>query len=357
MLSIKTAIGITALGLFSLAAPAAAATGWSSPQSASTGNLTDPSMVEDSVSVEHVVARGDTGIWYVTDKNGDWVRTRMTQDFDTHANGHTYHHAAVHPLIAINAGGTRTVVYGVQVTPGSCGSQGLVYTQRSGSSWSTPQSIPGTACETATGLIVHGAKIYLATSHGTSRVSYFTNASGSWTHVSVASGTHIGHASLTTYDGKPMLAYIKQGHLIYARGQTSTGNFTHVTAATTGPGATSQPSVAINPNNQWQMIVWAQTDGTHYAYSNAHGWYSYHVMQGSVRALLAFDPNGHPKIVAADGPGGLWYAERYNGSWHASRIDVHNISDLGGIGFGAETEISYVRGTAHLYWVASYTGC
>jgi hypothetical protein len=358
MLSIKAVVGIAAMGLLALAAPAAADTGgWSNPQSTTSGNLTNPSMVEGSASIEYIVARGDTGIWYVTDKSGDYVRTRMTQDFDTHAGGQTYHHQAVHPQIAVNDGGTLTVVYGMQVTPGSCGSQGLVYTQRSGSSWSTPTSIPGTACETATGLVVRGAKIYLATSHGTSRVSYFTNASGPWTRVSVATGPHLGHASLTTYDGKPMLAYIKQGHLIYARGLTSTGQFTHETAATTGAGASSQPSVKINPNNEWQMIVWAQADGTHYAYRNAHGWYSYRVMKGSVSALLAFDTNGHPRIVAADGVGGLWVAQRISGKWSASRIDVHNISELGGIGFGAEMEISYVRGAAHLYWIASSTGC
>ena len=81
-----------------------------------------------------------------------------------------------------------------------------------------------------------------------------------------------------------MLAYIRQGQLIYARGLTSTGQFTHETAATTGAGASSQPSVKINPNNEWQMIVWAQADGTHYAYRNAHGWDSYRVMKGSVSA-------------------------------------------------------------------------
>jgi hypothetical protein len=42
MFGIKSAIGITALGLVSLATPAAAG-GWANPGSASTGNLTQPS--------------------------------------------------------------------------------------------------------------------------------------------------------------------------------------------------------------------------------------------------------------------------------------------------------------------------
>ena len=93
MPSIRTAIGITAVALLSMAATTAAGSGWASGQSASTGNLYDPSMVEDSKGHEHVVARGDTGVWYITDKSGSFVRTRMTQD--------AFHKTAVNPLIAI----------------------------------------------------------------------------------------------------------------------------------------------------------------------------------------------------------------------------------------------------------------
>ena len=47
----------------------------------------------------------------------------------------------------------------------------VLYTVRSGTAWSTPETIPNTACETPTGLVVHGTKIYLATIHGTNRAS------------------------------------------------------------------------------------------------------------------------------------------------------------------------------------------
>ncbi len=231
MRGITAAIGIAAVGLLSLAVPATADTGgWASGQSASTGNLYDPSMVEDTHDIEHVVARGDTGIWYVTDKSGSFVRTRLTQD--------ALHRTAVNPLIAVGTGAPLTVVYDLETRSGSngCVTSVLRYTVRSGGSWSKPKNIPGTNCETATGLVVRGSRIYLATyyenpGNGASRVTYTTNASGSWTHVTVASGlsngTHISSASLTTYDGKPMLAYIKHNHLVYARGLTSVGHFTH----------------------------------------------------------------------------------------------------------------------------------
>jgi len=359
MRGIKTAIGIAAVGLLTIAATAAADTGgWSAGQSASTGNLYHPSMVEDSNAHEHVVARGDTGIWYITDKSGNFVRTRITQD--------ALHRSAVNPLIAVNAGGTLTVVYAVDSDTNTCGSVGLRYIVRTGGSWSSQTVIPGTKCETATGLLVHGSKIYLATyyqnpGNGAARVTYTTNASGSWTHVVVASGlskgTHISSASLATYDGKPMLAYIKHNHVIYARGLTSTGSFTHETAAATSGSAYKQPSVAINPSNDWPMTVWAQSDGTHYAYRNANGWYSYRVMDGSARALLAFDSTGHGHIAAADGNGGLWYAIRSGGTWNKAHVDSHIVSDLGGIGFGDHVEISYIRGASHLYWASSYSGC
>jgi hypothetical protein len=282
----------------------------------------------------------------------------MTQDFTTTANGHTINHAAQSPQIAMNAGGALTVVYSIKLTPGSCGSQAILYTVRSGNSWSTPETIPNTACETPTGLVVHGTKIYLATIHGTNRVSYFSNASGSWTRATVATAPHISRASLSTYDGKPMLAYVKQGHLVYARGNTSTGSFVHETAATTGAGATSQPSVAINPKSDWPMIAWAQADGTHYAYRNSHGWYSYRVMHGSVRAILAFDSYGYGSILAADGAGGLWYASRTGSSWSVQQMDVHAVTDVGGLGMSdMSLGLSYLRNGTHLYSITQYFGC
>ncbi len=155
-----------------------------------------------------------------------------------------------------------------------------------------------------------------------------------------------------------MLAYIKHGHLVYARGQTSTGSFVHETAATTGAGASSEPSVAINPDNDWPMIVWAQADGTYYSYRNVHGWYSCRVMHGSVRAMLTFDAGGSGNILAADGAGGLWYAYRSGNSWSVEQMDVHEITDLGGMGFTNMTAgFSYIRAGTHLYSVSVYYGC
>jgi hypothetical protein len=358
MFGIKSAIGISAIGLVALASPAAAGD-YGTPQSASTGNLTQPSMVAESGMYQHVVARGDTGIWHVSNKGGDFFRTRLTQDFTSKVNGQTVTHSAQSPQIAINNGGALTVVYSIKLTPGSCGSQGILYTVHDNGAWSPPKSIPNTACETATGLVVHGTKIYLATIHGTSRVSYFTNASGSWTHATVATAPHISRSSLSTYDGKPMLAYIKQGHLVYARGQTSTGSFVHETAATTGPGATSQPSVAINEISDWPMIAWAQADGTHYAYRNAQGWYSYRVMQGSVRALLEITPDGASFILSADGTGGLWFASRYpSDPWHSGQMDAHTTTDVGGMYISDNiTNVSYIRAGTHLFAIVQYSGC
>jgi hypothetical protein len=366
MLSVRSAVGAAAIGLVTLASPASAAS-FSAPQPATSGNLSQPSMIEDGTGFQHVVARGDTGLWYVTNTGGSMVRTRLTRDFDTRANGHLFHHAAVDPLIAINARGVLTVVYGVTIpTDGGCApSQGLRYIVRQGGAWSKAKRIPDTTCHYATGLLVHGATISLAViragGNGASAVSYVTNASGSWTRVTVASGlrtgTRIGPASLAMYDGKPMLAYTRKGHLVYARGLSRIGNFVRETAAATDPAASSKPSLAINPLTGRQMIAWAQADGTHYAYRNAHGWYSHRVMQGSVRALLTFDTGGNPYIAAADGAGGLWYADRLAGSWHPAHLDAHGVSDLGGIGLSDHIEITYLRENSRLFWVASASGC
>lgn len=365
----KRAIGL-AIGLLSMATPALAAGGWSAPTSASSGNLTTPSMVTDADGFDHIVARGDTGILYMTDSSGSWSQAPLTQDLDTTSQGQVTHHWAMYPRMAINGKGTLTVVFAAAASGdvGGCGLRGLRYIvrQAGSESWSQPTSIPESQCQVATGIVVRGTKISLAThnmaGNGAGQVSYFTNASGSWTHEIVASGfatdTPVSLPSLVVYDGLPMLAYIKHGHLFYARGTTITGNFTHEKVATTDLDVSSAPSLAINPNNDRQMIAWAQADGTHYAYRDADGdWYSYLVMQGSVRALLAFDDGGNPHIASADGVGGLWYANRYRAAWHPVRLDSHNVTDLGGIGLGYNVQISYIRGASHLFLVGSYTEC
>ena len=62
-----------------VAAPTAAA-GWSPPVVVSDGNYSQSSMVVDPHGNAHIAARGDTGIWYLTDKSGSWTRTRLTTD-------------------------------------------------------------------------------------------------------------------------------------------------------------------------------------------------------------------------------------------------------------------------------------
>jgi hypothetical protein len=361
-----------AVGLLTLATPVLAADGWTTPQSTVAGSLNTPSMVADAHGFRHIVARADTGISYLTDSgtDGSWVQSPLTQDFETTFEGQVYHHWAMYPRVAINGKGTLTVVYATANDGdiGSCGSRGLRYIVRQGGSdqWSQPTRIPDSQCQIAAGIVVHGTKIYLAThetaGNGAGRVGYYTNASGSWTHVTVASGfptdSPISLPSLVIYDELPMLAYTKQGYLYYARGATSTGDFTREKVAATDVDVSSAPSLAINPKNDRQMIAWAQADGTHYAYRNALGWWSYRVMQGSVRALLAFGPGGDPHIASAGGAGGLWYADRSSGSWLPIRLDTHNVSDLGGLAADYNVRISYLRGASrHLFAVDSYMGC
>ena len=74
MRSINVAVGIAAIALLSMTATAAAGTaGWTHGQSASTGNLYNPSMVEDSNGHEHIAARGDTGVWYINGPSGTYT--------------------------------------------------------------------------------------------------------------------------------------------------------------------------------------------------------------------------------------------------------------------------------------------
>ena len=78
----QSLIGLLAAfaGLLIVAVPAAALAGWSWPTQVYDGNFSDSSLAVDAHGHAHIAARGDTGIWYLTNKGGSWTRRRLTTD-------------------------------------------------------------------------------------------------------------------------------------------------------------------------------------------------------------------------------------------------------------------------------------
>jgi hypothetical protein len=167
----------------------------------------------------------------------------------------------------------------------------------------------------------------------------------------------IGPGSLALdSNGRPRIAYQRNGFIKLATGATTHGDFTREQVAPL-PGH-ANPSLALNANDR-AMIVWSVPDGTHYARRDAGVWYSSRVMPGHLDARLTLDSHG-AHVVAADGANGLWYGSgTTSANWTFHRLLNVAVSGLGGIGVapGGRIEIAYERGHANpRVWFIHTTG-
>ena len=287
----------------------------------------------------------------------DYVRTRMTQDFDTHSGGHTYHHQAVTRQIAVNNGGTLTVVYGMQVTP-----------------WELWLAGPR----------LHAAQRQLvvnADEHSRHRLrdcdrTRRPRRQDLSRHFPRHEPCLVLHERIGFLDARdrgkrspcrPCLAHDlrrqadarlhQAGPARLRKGLDEHRAIHPRDGCDDRRRRLSQPSVKINPNNEWQMIVWAQADGTR-RHRNADGWGLLPCHEGQRERSSRIrherpsqDRCGRRRRRAVD------RAARQRLVGALSESTCTTSLELGGIGFGAEMEISYVRGAEHLYWIASSTGC
>jgi len=355
-----------AVGVLAVASPSSAAGNWQAPQLIG-HHLSSPSMVTTWFGVDHVVARGENGIWAFTNRNGGWSGHRLTQDTVATVDGKIVHTSAASPVITVDGHATLVAAYGVRVRQtgqsGDCTFQEIRLVRHEGGHWSAPEAIPNSSCQAPTSIVSRNGTVAVATiganARGRRAISYFTNASGSWTHVTVATGSvgggQLSPASLVVAkDGKPMLAYIAAGHLVYARGATPSGHFSHLQLARTGGHA--MPSLALYSG--LPMVAWSDAAGSHYSYADADGdWYARRVMDGSIQTALTFDAMGHPNMAAADAAGGLHYATRANGAWHSEMLDSHTVLRVGGItAVNGATRVLYQRGS-DVFYESTFPGC
>ena len=96
-------------------------------------------MAVDAHGFAHVVARGDTGIWYLTNKSGSWTRERLTTDYVQDG----YHFRAISPLITIDRSVGKLVAVYQLVSDVDCdpGCFQFEYITRTGTNWSSPRGI------------------------------------------------------------------------------------------------------------------------------------------------------------------------------------------------------------------------
>jgi hypothetical protein len=339
------------IGLLVFVVPTAAATGWSAPIVVYDGNYSEPSLAVDAHGFAHVVARGDTGIWYLTNKSGAWTRARLTTDYTQSG----IHYRAIAPLITIDRSVGKLVVVYEMVADVDCEGcpPGVEYITRTGTDWSAARSVSTINPGSPLSIAARGGDIAIAAlgpewpfGPKTQVLEYLHKADG-WALHRVAGGadyySHIGAPSLALDSaGRPRIAFQRKDHMKYATGATTSDDFTIETVGKVT--AFVGPSLALDPHDQ-PMIVWAAGKGTHFA-RRAGVWSNSMVMPGHYDARLVADGSG-AHVISSDGYNGLWYGTgTTSANWTSQQVVDMHTSGLGGIGVApnGRVDIAYQRG-------------
>jgi hypothetical protein len=356
-----------------------AAAGWTKPVMVYDGNYKDPSMVVGAHGHVHVAARGDSGIWYLTNSSGTWTRTRLTKDIDP---GTDREQAAMFPSIAIDpSNGQITVAYSRGIY--NDGYVAITWRTLAHGVWSAPQDVPHSSGADRISLAVRKGRLAIAAEiNPNSRppsVKFFTMVGGTWTSEAFTSGIEDRPSSSAPSlaldaDGRPRIAYVRAGsqewrqggasvELWYARGTTRSGGFVKAKVAPSGKSYPAQRvSLALTADGS-PRIGWSAPKGAFYTYRNATGWHTQQVKKGTATDVhLILDGKGHPRLALSFEGAGVWYATRSGGAWRALQL-AKDVSQPGSgtntfVGLGAgpsETDVVYVRGVWNVGFRVWYT--
>lgn len=344
-----TIVPAVAVAILLSSGAALGAPGWTTPAMIWDGDYSSPSMAVDSHGHVHVAARGDTGIWYLTNKSGHWTRVRLTTDIAT-SDGNIL---GEHPQIGRDpSDGSLTVVYlRVDSTSVPSGAELRYVTNRSGA-WSPPRSIPATGHMGVPSVVVRHGVIAVASGSGfgdetgTTTVEFITNASGHWTHAFLGpervNGPEQPSLALDSH-GKPRIAYLQGGLVRYARGTTTIGSFVKETVYTIDRSVA--PSLTLDADGHPRVAF-----ASDFAYRDGSGWHPDALpMLSDVR--LTSDGHGKPSLLMAQESNGLsyWHWASLSGDPTSVVLDTHSVSVLGGIATGPSGRIYvvYQRGGAN----------
>jgi hypothetical protein len=211
LLTITVAAGITVAGPApTLARPAgdeAAARDWVAPVRVVQGRFTGIDVVVDGDDRVHLVATGNGGVWYATDRSGTWTSTLILGD-----TGRFFYEQ---PTITLDA--RDRVFIAVLRHPYEVGDLGIWSVTDRGRARGTFPSTPTRLARPGNGspsLRVDDAHLFLAAVDGwccigDGRVRLGTDATGSWTWTPVSDGSDPSLAIGS--DGLPRLAFSSEG--------------------------------------------------------------------------------------------------------------------------------------------------
>jgi hypothetical protein len=327
--SLAVAIVVFVLG----AAPASAAPGWGPASKVLDIALSQPSMVVDDQGHEHIAARGETGIWYLTDLNGmgTWTRVRLTRDF---TNQYGDRVTASAPRIALDRDRDRLVVVYTRTigmdTPSTTDVRFITFPVAPHGLDASSRSRPIPGISSAASVVMRDGVLAVVGEAGlydSTTVRFVTNATGRWTTAELGPervGGPTDPSLALDRDGHAVIAYVTDPPpagdpmIRLAHATTTTGGF-HSTRVAAG----AAPSLVLDSHDR-PLLAFTRAASTVFARRHHDGWHHAPVLPAAVAVELRVDRHGRPHIIAAShGPGpGLWYATRRAGAWQRVRLDA-----------------------------------
>jgi hypothetical protein len=314
---------------------AAAPLAWSSPVQVLTGTFFEISAAVDSTNAVDIAAAGRNGLWFISNRSGSWVATRIL------TNPTNKHY--MQPSLALDSNDRVYIAFARSscddCTPGS--SDGIyLLTDKGrtrGTFASTPTKIaPSTSAEPS--LAVGGGHVYFAyqsacCSPGPLPPLWFkTNASGSWT-VSQITGHGDSPSLKLGSNGHVRVAYAKPTGIGFAAATTTTGSFSHVTLpGTSGSDGFPQLALASNnaPNVAW-MHANVSTATVRFSRRVSGTWTSVADVATSSTLdsiSLTLDATDHPELAIGTDPGSVRVARRASGVWTFSTVSAADPLDV-----------------------------
>jgi hypothetical protein len=334
---VRTIIVMAAvLCALALAAPAAAAPGWSEPARVVAAlEPSAPSVAVDPSGALHVAYHegyldAPPGVFYATNAGGAWHKERVTTGGDGYAR----------PSIALDGQGNVFIAFALLTCPDpSCesGSSRInVATNKSGS-WVAKPRTAGPA-DLAPSLVVRDGKLHVAFQRRTfpdflgaasSGIWYATDAGGSWSATQVASAE--GRCYLDQF---PSLALDAAGRafIAYERARTppdcagfsagvglgSNGSGSWISSRISRDRDDFGPSLALDQSGRPGVTFDRAGAGIQFTRQQASGWKPLSQVAVGGEASLAFDADSRPHVAYEHN--GVRYATRSDGAWLRTRV-------------------------------------
>jgi hypothetical protein len=345
-------LAVTLPGVAAPAAPLVPALpqAWSSPVNVLSGQFFELSAAVDSTGAVHIAAAGRNGLWYITNRSGSWVATRIL----VNPTNKSYQQ----PSIALNANDRVFIAFSRSscddCAPGSTDGIFLLTDKgrARGTFPSTPTKLtPATTAEPS--LVIHGGHIYLAYQTACCEpgplppLRLKTNASGSWTVSQIAAKGDSPSLQVAS-NGNPRVAYTKPSGIGFAAASSMTGGFSSVTL----PGTTANdtaPVLALAPSGRAHM-VWIHSTLTsasvRYSTRVAGAWTTpAGIVSSANLSTIAFtlDSANQPSAAIGTDPGSVRLAQLVGSTWVKTTISAADALDVAIALGGGHLAVVYSR--------------